>query len=77
MRLLVNKYLTYRARRIADRGWFERLLSWPWRPWVKRKVVVVDWPSRSYYVMRHRDGHHFIVCHPNSYERLRAAVDAQ
>ena len=71
MRIIENRYLTYRARRIADRSWRERLLSWPWRPCASRKVVVVDAPMlHTYYVMNHSD----VVCHPIAAQQLREAI---
>ena len=31
--------------------WAERLFSWPWRPWVARKLVPTMVPSKSIYLI--------------------------
>lgn len=68
MKVIVNKFLTYRARRIARRTWQERIFS---HPCVSRKVVVIDAPSRMYYLITKENT---VVCHPIMEKRLRKAV---
>lgn len=42
------------------RTWKERLLSWPWRPWVKLKWILnPSYPKRGTYFMINKDT---IVC---------------
>ncbi len=65
-RVIVNKYLTYRARRIAKRTWRERLFSLT--PFQSRKVVVVDVPSKMLRIMERE---RMIVCHPMMVDKLK------
>jgi len=74
MRIIVNNYMTYRARRIAIRTRRERWLSWPFRPWVKRKVIVVDAPSHMFYLMKHENA---LVCHPSRARWLMGRLDKE
>jgi len=63
MNLIESPHLTYRARRIARRSWRERLFSL--NPCESRKIVVIDFPSRAFYVTKDS-----IICHPVRAQQL-------
>ncbi len=69
LKIITSKYLTYRARRIFKRSWRERLFSLS--PHIKRKIVVVDVPSRMYYIMKKENT---LIVHPLHYDKMILTV---
>lgn len=69
MDIYISKYMTYRARRIATRTIKERLFSLPWRPFQKRKIVVIDAPMKCVIVDTKNDS---CYVHPETYNKLIA-----
>jgi hypothetical protein len=53
-------------QRQMRRSWRERLLSWPWRPWVATKEISVEVPDERYYTFGN-----VVVCHPAVAQQLR------
>ena len=49
------------------RSWRERLLSWPWRPWLRLEQVRSFRPSSRAVMIDERT----IVLHPATYEKLK------
>lgn len=54
------------------RTWGERLLSWPWRPWVSTKWVPTFKPSSD--VFRAGDT---LVMHPDTWCRVQACLRSE
>jgi hypothetical protein len=54
----------------VERNWFERLLSWPWRPWIKTKVVLSHVVPGDYAFSIGND----LFCSEEMYERLTACT---
>jgi hypothetical protein len=63
--------MTYKARRIANRTLSERIFSC--RPWIKRKVIVVEIPRRMCYYLKAQN---VIVCHPLRVEYFKGENNA-
>lgn len=55
------------------RGWRERLASWPWRPWQRRKIIVTPPPMKpgEYYIAGG-----LIYCDEIGLDRLRREIAA-
>lgn len=58
--ILENALLTDPEDRVVKRTIRERLWSWPWNPFRKTKVIVVQVPSRTTYLLMETN----LVCHP-------------
>lgn len=54
----------------VPRTWRERLLTWPWKPWVSTKPHQTFKPDPRFYVVNGDT----IVMHPDMYARLLAGV---
>jgi hypothetical protein len=54
----------------VERNWFERLLSWPWRPWIKTKVVLSHVVPGDYAFSIGND----LFCSEVMYERLKTST---
>ena len=67
-RLITSEAMVDTKLETAPRNWRERLLSWPWQPWVKTKQVQVYVPRQDY-VVNERSG--TIICHPTMLEPLK------
>jgi hypothetical protein len=66
MRIIECPLCTVTEQRLARRSWRERLLSWPWRPWVATEQVSVEVPDLWYYTIGN-----VAVCHPAVARRVR------
>ena len=55
------------------RSWRERLLSWPWRPWLRLEQVRSVRPSSRAVMIDERT----VVMHPATYETLKAVARLQ
>jgi hypothetical protein len=51
---------------LARRSWRERLLSWPWRPWVATRMVDIEVPDPHCHTFGN-----VMVCHPAVAQRVR------
>jgi hypothetical protein len=49
--------------------WQERLLSWPWRPWIKFKSIKI--PDPKVYKIRAKNGEEMWVGHPETIKILK------
>ncbi len=67
MRIVESVWCTVPEEHVVSRPWRERLFSWPWKPWVAEKMVVVQVPDKQVYVMGHS-----IICHPVVAKQIRA-----
>lgn len=56
-----------------ERGWGERLFSWPWRPWVTTKVVEVRTPCMVTFPAADT-GKLVIAAHPAMKQALEEAI---
>lgn len=65
--ILTSPYLTEPESRVVARTWRERLGSWPWRPWVREKTIVVQVPSKQVYMLNGK-----AVMHPEQLRTLAA-----
>jgi len=63
--------LTITESEIVPRTWRERLFSWPWRPWVKTKLIVRTMPDPNTYLMLSLYGEQVAICHPAIATALR------
>lgn len=63
--VITNLYLTDTKEEIVNLTWKERLLSWPWKPHVKTKLVSKQVPSRQVIITKE-----FIAVHPAMREEL-------
>jgi len=68
IRLIESVWCTVSEERAIRRTWRERLLSWPWRPWVAEKTIVVQIPDKHVYQI---DRYTF-VCHPAIAKQVKA-----
>lgn len=57
--IIESIHCTVPEEQVTRRSWRERLLSWPWRPWITERRVVVQVPSPNVYLIDQ-----IIVCHP-------------
>jgi hypothetical protein len=55
---------------VVERSWSERLLSWPWRPWIKTRVVLSHVVPGDYAFNIGND----LFCSEEMYERLKAST---
>lgn len=61
-----------------ERTWKERLLSWPWKPWIKTRtesipaVYEVRNPSQGMFSI---GPSHFLVAHPQKLKELKEHLD--
>ena len=55
----------------VPRTWRERLLTWPWKPWVSTKPQQTFKPDPRFYVVNGDT----IVMHPDMYARLLMEVN--
>lgn len=69
--IVESKLLVDNETVMVKQSWQERLLSWPWKPWKKEKVIVYTVPKEEYYIME-KEG--VIVCHPELAKRLKEAI---
>jgi hypothetical protein len=66
MHIIECPLCTVTEQRPARRSWRERLLSWPWRPWVAAKEISVKVPDPHCYTFDN-----VVVCHPAMATELR------
>ena len=66
--IITSPYLADTERRIVNRPWRERLLTWPWRPWVPHKTISVTVSSKSIYFTNGNGIFRFdgVVAHPSA-----------
>lgn len=60
-------YCTVSEERVVRRTWKERLLSWPWKPWVAEKTIFIQVPDEHVYQI----GRYTFVCHPAIAKQIR------
>jgi hypothetical protein len=70
----VRVYLTVSLTEAGEpmqvvRSWRERLLSWPWRPWIRCKTVTPQRPYRG--ALNMKGG---LVMHPLTFMALKEAT---
>lgn len=63
-------HLYTEQRRTVLLTWKERLWSWPWRPWIKTREIMIHVPDPNVYRIRGLSGWTF-VCHPETARTLR------
>jgi hypothetical protein len=68
LRVLLSVHLTQDQPIIVRRTWWERLWSWPWRPWTSTRVQVLRVPSSE--ALRIGD---LLVIHPETWVAWQAA----
>lgn len=67
--IITSVHLVTSHEQVIQLNWRERLLSWPWKPWIKTKVVIVQIPDKKVYF----DGKSFI-CNPILFEGLKQTL---
>lgn len=63
----LDPWLTDATYRTERRTWRERLVSWPWRPWVVMKTIRIEVPSSRVLRVGNR-----LIMHPATWSRLKA-----
>jgi hypothetical protein len=71
MRIIANPLLTERVDRVVRLTLKERLLSWPWRPWITTKTVIDIVPSDK--ILKMPNG--TLIVHPLTLSRLRNNIN--
>ena len=61
---------------IVKRSWRERLFTRPWRPFKRTKVQPIFGPDPNVYCLD-ISGRKSFVCHPETAEKLFAAIEMQ
>lgn len=52
MRVILNQHLSQAGAPVTvRRSWRDRLLSWPWRPWIATRTHIPQVPSTEVLVM--------------------------
>jgi hypothetical protein len=69
IRIIECPLCTVTEQRPARRSWRERLLSWPWRPWVAAKEISVEVPDLHFYTFGN-----VVVCHPAVAQQVRVEL---
>jgi hypothetical protein len=69
LRIVESEWLTVTRSTLVTLTWRERLLSWPWRPWVPRRVVTTVVPSPHVYQFGDT-----LAMHPETLKRLRVEL---
>lgn len=59
MIIIEDIHLAMPVTTTVDRTCRERLLSWPWKPWIKTKKVTEKYPDPNVYTVGE-----LIICHP-------------
>lgn len=73
LKIITTPELMERGEPIQVRyTWRERLISWPWRPWVATYTRIPLVPSSRIYRMGHS-----LVMHPQMVDRLRTISGCQ
>jgi hypothetical protein len=68
MRIIQSVWMTEEGEPITvHRTWWERLLTWPWRPWVGSRIVIPQVPRRDVVKM----GNDTLMMHPATYQLLK------
>lgn len=69
-RVVLSDQMTVTKTITVTRSWKDRLLSWPWRPWVRTKQETITSPADPLVL----DGSR-ILMHPKTWEMLRKWSD--
>ena len=69
VRIMPSLYMTRTETATEVRTWRDRLLTLPWRPWVRTRMVSREVPRMDYFMLGD-----FVVCHPAAVEQLRVAL---
>lgn len=69
--LLESEFFTIPKKQIVNRSWRERLLSWPWRPWITEKEIEIRVPDTNLYRMNS----HTFVGHPATVAQIKNKLD--
>lgn len=60
------------------RTWSERLMSWPWRPWQRVKIVATQTPDPNFYrIGSGKLGRPKLLAHPATVQRLRDTLGSE
>lgn len=69
--MITSKQMTETVEKTVERTWFERLFSWPWRPWVRTKTIMKEIPSDEFLVLNERA----IMCHPEMEKEIKSIFE--
>jgi hypothetical protein len=69
--ILESEHCLDEVTRTRARTWRERLLSWPWRPWIGETTYVTLVPSKHVYMLQNPP---CIICHPVTAKEIRARI---
>ena len=72
LNVLESESLTETVEKTIHLNWKQRLMSWPWRPWVHTKVMYTEVPSDKVIVLGDT-----LICHPSMARMIRAELKAQ
>lgn len=67
--IIESNHLTIPVDKIVNRSWIERLFSWPWKPWIKTKLITERHPDPNIYKIDNK-----IICHPTIAQQLKAEL---
>lgn len=66
MQIYESPWITVSEDCIMRRSWRERLFSWPWKPWVAEKTIVMQVPDKHVYIAGNN-----VYCHPVIARQIR------
>lgn len=66
-----NPLLVKNETRTVARTWKERLITWPWKPWVATRTEVYQVPSEEIFRIGDR-----LICHHDMLARIKAEIAA-
>ena len=72
LRVVTSPFMVKTVVDRVQRSLVERWLTWPWRPWVRTKLVQISVPSDEVLRIGNR-----LIVHPAMLERLRRGLIAE
>ncbi len=67
--IIETNYLVKEIQIAVNKTWKERLLSWPWKPWIKTKIKIEYVPDEE--TVYHDKINNIIYCHPIVAQRIK------
>jgi hypothetical protein len=69
LKIIESNLLTKTIQITIDKTWKERLLSWPWKPWIKTKIESKEVPDEEQ--IYHDKINNVIYCHPIIAQKIK------